>query len=215
MCHDGTGLRGARAEAGSRGLEGRNRPPQKLQERRSGRTRTEATLENRPICAGIAVALLEPGDAKTRRSGSKSGSGRWSHWDEIGWSHSDEIRWVQSEEILQLTLDGALRTRGSRCEPWARRGSGHCGVPGSRRFDSTICGTPGPVGTSCAARACRSSWSSGAGSRTRWCFGTRIWRRSICLRRPGESSGHGMSSGLTLRFPYVRKHEGLRVNVSH
>ena len=46
---------------------------------------------------------------KTRRSGSKSGSGRWSHWDEIGWvhypeigwSHSDEIRWVQSPEILQ------------------------------------------------------------------------------------------------------------------
>ena len=45
---------------------------------------------------------------KTRRSGSKSGSGRWSHWDEIGWvhypeigwSHSDEIRWVHSLEIL-------------------------------------------------------------------------------------------------------------------
>jgi hypothetical protein len=45
---------------------------------------------------------------KTRRSGSKSGSGQWSHWDdigwvhypEIGWSHSDEIRWVQSLEIL-------------------------------------------------------------------------------------------------------------------
>jgi len=44
-----------------------------------------------------------------RRSGSKSGSGRWSHWDEIGWvhypeigwSHSDEIRGVQSLEILQ------------------------------------------------------------------------------------------------------------------
>src|ERR1035438_2077562 len=46
----------------------------------------------------------------TRRSGSKSGSGRWSHWDEIGWvhypeigwSHSDEIRGVQSLEILHL-----------------------------------------------------------------------------------------------------------------
>src|SRR5229473_2628246 len=52
--------------------------------------------------------LLDPGDAKTRRSGSKSGSGRWSQWDEIGWvhypeigwSHSGEIRWVQSLEIL-------------------------------------------------------------------------------------------------------------------
>ena len=39
----------------------------------------------------------------------RSGSGRWSHWDEIGWvhypeigwSHSNEIRWVQSREILQ------------------------------------------------------------------------------------------------------------------
>jgi hypothetical protein len=44
----------------------------------------------------------------TRHSGSKSGSGRWSHWDEIGWvhypeigwSHSNEIRGVQSPEIL-------------------------------------------------------------------------------------------------------------------
>jgi hypothetical protein len=44
------------------------------------------------------------------RSGSKSGSGRWSQWDEIGWvhypeigwSHSDEIRWVQSPEILHI-----------------------------------------------------------------------------------------------------------------
>ena len=49
---------------------------------------------------------------QTRPSGSKSGSGRWSHWDEIGWvhypeigwSHSNEIRWVQSLEILQLAL---------------------------------------------------------------------------------------------------------------
>jgi non-heme chloroperoxidase len=46
--------------------------------------------------------------ATTRPSGSKSDSGRWSHWDEIGWvhypeigwSHSEEIRWVQSREIL-------------------------------------------------------------------------------------------------------------------
>src|ERR1700691_2932553 len=64
------------------------------------------------MCACIAVPLLEPGDGqKTPRSGSKSGSGRWSHWDEIGWvhypeigwSHSNEIRWVQSLEILHLT----------------------------------------------------------------------------------------------------------------
>jgi hypothetical protein len=52
--------------------------------------------------------LLDPGDAKMHPSGSKSGSGRWSHWGEIGWvhypeiawSHSDEIRCVQSLEIL-------------------------------------------------------------------------------------------------------------------
>jgi transposase InsO family protein len=59
--------------------------------------------------------LLEPGDGqKTRHSGSKSGSGRWSHWDEIGWvhypeigwSHSDEIRGVQSLEILQFGAAG-------------------------------------------------------------------------------------------------------------
>ena len=42
----------------------KNRPPQKAQEPRSGSTQTEATLENRPICAGIAVPLLEPGDAQ-------------------------------------------------------------------------------------------------------------------------------------------------------
>ncbi len=60
--------------------------------------------------------LLDPGDAKTRRSGSKSGSGRWSQWDEIGWvhypeigwSHSDEIRGVQSLEILQLAHLGLI-----------------------------------------------------------------------------------------------------------
>jgi hypothetical protein len=28
---------------------------------------------------------------QTRRSGSKSGSGRWSHWGEIAWVHSHEI----------------------------------------------------------------------------------------------------------------------------
>src|SRR6266436_324553 len=85
-------------------------PSQTAQERRSGRPRAKAILENRPICAGITVRSWDPGDAKMRRLGSKSGSGRWSQWDEIGWvhypeigwSHSDEIRWVQSLEILQL-----------------------------------------------------------------------------------------------------------------
>src|SRR5712671_1904313 len=89
-------------------------PSQTAQERQSGRPRAKAILENRPICDGIAVPLLDPGDAKTRRSGSKSDSGRWSQWDEIGWvhypeigwSHSDEIRWVQSLEILHLGLKG-------------------------------------------------------------------------------------------------------------
>jgi hypothetical protein len=49
---------------------------------------------------------------KRPRSGSKSGPGRWSQWDEIGWvhypeigwSHSNEIRWVQSLEILHLAM---------------------------------------------------------------------------------------------------------------
>ena len=62
--------------------------------------------------------LLDPGDAKTRRLGSKNGSGRWSQWDEIGWvhypeigwSHSDEIRGVQSLEILHV-LDSVRELR--------------------------------------------------------------------------------------------------------
>ncbi|MHB8392691.1 MAG: hypothetical protein ACYDBH_24445, partial [Acidobacteriaceae bacterium] len=49
-------------------------------------------------------------------SGSKSGSGRWSHWHEIGWvhypeigwSHFDEIRGVQSLEILHTETGRAL-----------------------------------------------------------------------------------------------------------
>src|ERR1700690_2608552 len=110
MCHDGTGLRGSRAEARLLGVLVKNGPPQTALERRSGRTPTVVILKNRSILADIAVPLLEPGDdQKTRRSGSKSGSGQWSHWDEIGrvhypeigWSHSDEIRGVQSLEILQ------------------------------------------------------------------------------------------------------------------
>jgi hypothetical protein len=57
----------------------------------------------------IAAPLQSPDDAqKHAAQGSKSGSGRWSHWNEIGWvhypeigwSHSNEIRWVQSLEIL-------------------------------------------------------------------------------------------------------------------
>src|SRR5450759_43693 len=60
MCHDGTGLRCERLEARIWGVMAENGAPQTAQEQRSRRTRTEATLENRPICAGIAVALLEP-----------------------------------------------------------------------------------------------------------------------------------------------------------
>jgi hypothetical protein len=121
MCHDGTGLRYERAEARFLGVMTENRPTQRAQERRSGRPRTEAILENRPICAGIAVPLLEPSAAqKTRRSDSKSGSGRWSHWDEIGWvhypeigwSHSDEISGVQSLEILHMPR---IRSNSSTC----------------------------------------------------------------------------------------------------
>ena len=39
-----------------------------------------------------------------RLPGSKSGSGRWSHSEEIGWSHSQEIRGVQSQEILHQQI---------------------------------------------------------------------------------------------------------------
>ena len=34
-----------------------------------------------------------------RLPGSKSGSGRWSHSEEIGWVHSQEIGWSHSQEI--------------------------------------------------------------------------------------------------------------------
>jgi hypothetical protein len=116
MCHDGTGLRGGRAEARLLGVLVKNGPPQTALERRSGRTPTVVILKNRSILADIAVPLLEPGDdQQIRRSGSKSGSGRWSHWEEIGWvhypeigwSHSDEIRGVQSLEILHICPLGA------------------------------------------------------------------------------------------------------------
>jgi hypothetical protein len=88
-----------------------NRPTQAT---RSGSPGSGQPLENRPICAASPFHSWEPGRrANARRSGSKSGSGRWSHWDdigwvhypEIGWSHSDEIRWVLSHEILQADCD--------------------------------------------------------------------------------------------------------------
>jgi hypothetical protein len=61
---------------------------------------------------GVHRSIVASSPVRTRRSGSKSGSGQWSQWDdigwvhypEIGWSHSDEIRWVQSLEILQQPL---------------------------------------------------------------------------------------------------------------
>src|SRR5277367_3704588 len=42
-----------------------NRPPQMAQEPRSGSTRIKATLENRPICAVIAVRSWSPDDAQS------------------------------------------------------------------------------------------------------------------------------------------------------
>jgi hypothetical protein len=86
---------------------------QTAQAPRSASTRITTTLENRPICAGIAVRSWRAWRrAKTRRSGSKNGSGRWSQWDEIAWSHSDEITWVQSHEILHS--DAIVEIIGSR-----------------------------------------------------------------------------------------------------
>ena len=100
MCRDGTGLRGSRAEVRLSEVMTRNEPPQTAMEWRSGRTPTAAILKNRSVLADIAVALLEPGDdQEIRRSGSKGGSGRWSHWDEIGWVHYPEIGWFHSDEI--------------------------------------------------------------------------------------------------------------------
>ena len=68
MCHDGTGLQGERAEARFWGVRTENGPPQTAQEPRSGSTRIKATLENQPICAVIAVPLLEPGRRATTRA---------------------------------------------------------------------------------------------------------------------------------------------------
>jgi hypothetical protein len=113
MCHDGTGLRGERAEARFWEVRTENGPPQTAQEPRSGSTRIKATLENRPICAVIAVRSWSPDDAQSHAPlRVEKRLRRWSHWDEIGWvhypeigwSHFDEIRWVHSHEILQLTI---------------------------------------------------------------------------------------------------------------
>jgi transposase InsO family protein len=98
-------------QPGFLGVMTENGPTQKAQQRRSGRPRTEAILEKpTTLCwhRRRAPAARTTRD-HTRRSGSKSSSGRWSHWNEIGWvhypeigwSHSDEIRRVQSHEILQ------------------------------------------------------------------------------------------------------------------
>src|SRR5450755_2307866 len=65
MWHDGTGLRGERAEARFWGMRTENGPPQTTQEPRSGSTRIKATLENRPICAAIAVRSWSPNDAQS------------------------------------------------------------------------------------------------------------------------------------------------------
>ncbi len=105
MCHDGTGLRCERTEVRFWRDAGK-RPSQTAQEPRSGTPDQSYPGKSTPL--DIAVRSWSPATRKNaRRSGSKSGSGRWSHWDEIGWvhypeigwSHSDEIRGVQSEEI--------------------------------------------------------------------------------------------------------------------
>ena len=82
-----------------------NGPQQTTQEPRSGSTRTRSyPVKSTDLCWHRRRA---PGAwttcNHTRRSGSKSSSGRWSHWDEIGWSHFDEIRRVQLLEILHGT----------------------------------------------------------------------------------------------------------------
>jgi transposase len=108
LWHDGTGLRCERTEA--RVEESDGGKPTGADNSRSGSTRIGHLAEKLTSLRCIAVPLLEPERrANARRSGSKSGSGQWSHWDdigwvhypEIGWSHSDEIRWVLSHEILQ------------------------------------------------------------------------------------------------------------------
>jgi hypothetical protein len=107
MCHDGTGLRCERTEVRFGRVRAGSRPTLTP---RSGSTRIRAPWKtDRSVLASPFRSWSLDDAQHTRRSGSKGGSGRWSHWDdigwvhypEIGWSHSDEIRWVQSLEILQ------------------------------------------------------------------------------------------------------------------
>jgi hypothetical protein len=51
---------------------------------------------------------------RARRTGSKWGSGQWSHWDEIGWVHCLEI--LQPVHIV-LPYEAILRT----VTHWSRR----------------------------------------------------------------------------------------------
>jgi hypothetical protein len=106
MCYDGTGLRCERTEARLGRVIAETRP--KLTPR-SGRARVPAPWKTeQSVLASPFRSWSLTTRKHTRRSGSKSDSGRWSHWDdigwvhypEIGWSHSDEIRWVRSHEIL-------------------------------------------------------------------------------------------------------------------
>jgi len=50
-----------------------------------------------------------------RLPGSKSGSGRWSHSEEIGWVHSQEIGWSHSQEIRGVQSQEILHATGCRC----------------------------------------------------------------------------------------------------
>jgi hypothetical protein len=60
MCHDGTGLRCGRTEVRFWGVMPESRLSQTAHEPRSARTWIKATLENRPICAGITVRSWIP-----------------------------------------------------------------------------------------------------------------------------------------------------------
>ena len=107
LWHDGTGLRCERTDPRWEGDGGKPTDADNA----IGKNPDRGTPGKPTHLRCIAVPLLEPERrANARRSGSKSGSGQWSHWDdigwvhypEIGWSHSDEIRRVLSHEILQL-----------------------------------------------------------------------------------------------------------------
>ena len=73
MCHDGTGLRCERTEVRFWGVMPESRPSQTAaQEPRSACTRSKATLENRLICAGIAVRSWIPATPKRAAQGRKA-----------------------------------------------------------------------------------------------------------------------------------------------